>query len=421
MIHCIVLSCLEDKMKLFKIVPVVDGIPESVTAITYVKYSLYIGTHGGTIYRYSIAESADAEDIVNSGAISGSIRLSYKRRIDSLTAIPSKDALCCLADGIFQVLPSHLNSFGSTLVKGVSTYCFLHDDDFAPVRLCVAIRKKLLFYILSESGFKFSKEISIPDVALVLCWDRQWICAAFRKEYALIKETDGTYSEIFPLDSTFKTLPKICLLPENELLLVGQDNLGIFFNFHTQQPSKKDTIQWPSAIQQLGAFPPYIVAILQSGSIEIHSIRDQRLCQRLELSELSLISDSENTIFLGFPSAIFCLHPIPFTRQMQKLLLEKNLSEALELLNSNFEPEDPRRAEELANFHLYGGWTLFNQLQFPGAFQHFSHAKLDISFLLAFWKSYLPTWWRPTERVAPLTGDEVFKELLPQPLDIHSF
>ncbi|CEL95659.1 unnamed protein product [Vitrella brassicaformis CCMP3155] len=442
-------------MKPFKVVPVLEGASEEIETLTYFDSALFLGTKGGSIHRYDLAKSHSPEELGNSAVRRGSVKVNGKnKRVEMLGVVPQRRLLLALSDGNLQVLPTSLESCGHTLCRGVSSFA-VHTEapkaaststhppaavDAVPYNphpsptpdIVVSLRKKLVLYHHNGVDFTVSQELSSPEAALCLAWHQQWLCIGYRREYSLIHLGDLQAREIFTLD--VRSSPRIATLPDDELLLAGQEGLGIFFNLATQQPSQKNSIQWPKRLLCFGVCCPYVMggggsippsqppsAPLPSAGrlIEIYSLRDQKLCQTCPFDDLRAMCDNEGRLFAASERSVSCLSPIPYQRQLQKLLLEVRVQAALELLNANFGPDDPRRAQELQKFHVMAGWALFNDLQFPVAFQHFSYSRVDLQQLMKFWKAYLPAEWEAPPPSPPTPGLALTG--IPEGTDISQF
>ncbi|KFH02091.1 putative TGF beta receptor associated-like protein, partial [Toxoplasma gondii VAND] len=203
-------------------------------------------------------------------------------------------------------------------------------------------------------------------------------------------------TEILALDGqTTRNPPNLLLLPDGEVLILGLENLGIFFNLDSQTPSQRNTIKWPVDLLQVSVCLPYIVGIAASGTVDVYSIHGQSLCQTFHLpAPLTSIATTGNRLLVASNAAVNCLFPVPVEQQIHKLLLEGRTGDALDLLSANFGADDPRRAAELGALHNLAGWVEFSRLQFAPAFRHFSYAGVDVLRIISFWSADLPKWWK---------------------------
>ncbi|PHJ25167.1 tgf beta receptor associated-like [Cystoisospora suis] len=405
-------------MKSFHCVPVTDLENESVSALAYSTATFLVGTDTGTLLNFSLSESTDdLAEVADGGKFCGKIRLNNSRKkIDKVAILEDLQLAICLEDGNLHLLPVGLNAPGYVLCRNASTFC-LHESrgslsnrrtDGEKARpggalsstdfdICVGLKRKIVLYSKPGTDFTPIKEIALNETPLAVCWVEHWICVGTRKEYLSIQDEQLKTSEILTLDGQMMTRggPRMQPLPDGEVMLIGLENLGIFFSLLTQMPTQRNTIKWPSDLTQISVCLPYLVGLTASGRVEVYSIHGQSVCQTLQLpSPLTAIATNGRRLLVSAKNTIHCLFPVPFKQQLHKLLLEGRTGDALDLLSANFGADDPRRVEELSAFHNLAGWAEFNQLQFPTAFRHFSYAGTDILRIIAFWSAYLPSWWR---------------------------
>eukprot|EP00397_Hematodinium_sp_SG-2012_P007976 GEMP01008027.1.p1 GENE.GEMP01008027.1~~GEMP01008027.1.p1 ORF type:complete len:491 (+),score=103.56 GEMP01008027.1:120-1592(+) len=381
-------------MGMFKPVPIVEleGV-EDVTAMAYQEKptpTLFLGTSSGSIIAYRMNGSPYPEDLCNSGEFRNKLRLSGKP-IEQL-AVSEADTAFALTDGNLSHFRSDLKKVGSFIARGVTAFCF-HEDRGSWAICATTIKKKVLLFVNNGERYEIFKELSIPDTALKVTWAKKWITFAFRRDFSVMNEDDGSLREIFkfPSESTFQPLMK--QLPDEELILLFQEKVAIFYNQKTQEPSHKSNLKWPQGVQHLALAAPYVLGF-SPGRFDVFSLRDQSLRYSQEaqtFNKITFVSDDNDRIFVASQGSIWCLARVPFEQQMEKLLKQvRTIPDARELLNANFDPDDPQRTKALANFHIRAAWTFFNHLQFPQAFQHFSFAPdFDRQDLMKYWQHYL--------------------------------
>ncbi|CAJ1422038.1 unnamed protein product [Effrenium voratum] len=159
------------------------------------------------------------------------------------------------------------------------------------------------------------------------------------------------------------------------------------------------------------------------GLAQLDIFADQKKCQTLTLegTMMAVCHASEGRILVAAETSVTCLTPIPFQQQVEQLLAQVRTSEALDLINATYGPEDPERQVQLEKCHKLAGWALFADLQFLKAFQHFMYCSgFRIEEVLLYWRRYLPEDWEATCRPAsdggsasvPEVGELVRQKLL---------
>eukprot|EP00931_Biecheleriopsis_adriatica_P041032 TRINITY_DN23499_c0_g1_i1.p1 TRINITY_DN23499_c0_g1~~TRINITY_DN23499_c0_g1_i1.p1 ORF type:complete len:996 (-),score=246.12 TRINITY_DN23499_c0_g1_i1:28-2979(-) len=402
----------------FRAVPLLD-LEEKIESISFEGENLYIGTAVGNLIQFDFPAAGSAsEDLPAAASRRGALRLSPKRPVDQVCA--AGDYVFALADGVLSVLPADVQSAAPVeLSREVKHFCLhggLGNEAVTP-EVCVAPRKKQKLVLISHNGvssFEQRQEFTTLEVASALAWHQSWICAGFRREYILYNDR-GVPREICQIDG--KHAPRIAVLPGNELLLMIQESVGLFYNLSTQQPSPKSTVTWPRKVTNVGASGNYVFGSTGIGQMDIFGIRDQKNCQTLTLegTTVAITSAGGGRVLVAAETSITCLDPVPFERQVQKLLIQVRITDALDLLNTTFGPEDPQRQLQLGRFHALAGWALFRDLQFLKAFQHFMYCiDFRVARVLLFWRSYLPKGWESPARPAVDEG-------APEPCDIVDF
>ncbi|CAE7023299.1 CPK2, partial [Symbiodinium sp. KB8] len=169
--------------------------------------------------------------------------------------------------------------------------------------------------------------------------------------------TGLAWEDVCPLDG--KHTPRIAVLPGTELLLLIQENVGLFYNLSTKQPSPKNMVTWPRKVTHLGASANYVFGSSGLGQLDIFGIQDQKNCQTLTLDgvTVSICQAGAGRALVAAETSVTCLSPIPFEKQVKKLLLQVRINDARELITATYGPEDPERQLQLQRFQRLAGWV----------------------------------------------------------------
>ncbi|CAJ1410745.1 unnamed protein product [Effrenium voratum] len=353
----------------------------------------------------------------------GQVRLSARRAVEQVCA--TGGFVFVLLDGVLSALPGNVQSSAPVeLCKDVKHMCLHTGDAGTNAEVCAATRKKLVLFAHNGMTFEQRQEFPTSEAAAALAWHGPLICAGFRREYKLFSERTGlAFEDVCPLDG--KHVPRIAVLSgRNELLLLIQEGVGLFYNLSTKQPSPKNTITWPRKVTCLGASGNHVFGASSAGGLaQLDIFADQKKCQTLTLegTMMAVCHASEGRILVAAETSVTCLTPIPFQQQVEQLLAQVRTSEALDLINATYGPEDPERQVQLEKCHKLAGWALFADLQFLKAFQHFMYCSgFRIEEVLLYWRRYLPEDWEATCRPAsdggsasvPEVGELVRQKLL---------
>jgi len=327
-----------------------------------------------------------------------------------------------LADGVVSFVLANDITVAAPVVLGKDARCIcahtgVEDQEQLP-EVCVSYRKKLVLYAHGGRSFEARQEFPTPDAASALVWHQSWIVAGYKKEYTLYSDSSGLPREICGLDG--KVNPRIAIVSGSELLLMIQESAGFFYNLSTQQPSSKGTVTWPRKVVACATAGHYILGSTGVGQVDVFGVRDQKNWQTLTMqgAVVSICSAFGGRAIVASEGSLTCLDPVPFERQIKKLLLQARIADALDLLNSTFGPEDPSRESQLSRLHALAGWGLFRDLQFSKAFQHFMYSSdVKVARVLVFWRRYLPLAWDP----AAVGGKPTVDDGAPEQCEIEEF
>lgn len=367
---------------------------------------MYVGTATGKVAMYKIEEEPDGSGYQPPRLLDTKV-ISARKEVTQLEAVAplGRDCLIVLCDGRVTVHNGMtLEQEPSSTSKGRSkgAYMFaLNQHRSGTHRLCVAFKKNLRLYEYSTGSYVWLKDLGVPDVPLSLVWYGKWICVGYKREYNLLEADTGVVLEIsVPLGRG--CTPVIKLMPENEMLLASQNNIGMYVTFddHAWAPAMKGTMAWGHSPTVLAYCFPYVIsAAPASHKLEIHSTiePDQPLVQQLVLPRITKdsvvalvdgrfgvddVARGRNPVLVAMSSGrIMRLLPKPTDHQVEELLQAKQVDAAFDLLDNT--TEEHEKPAKLSRFHLDAGRVLWLDLEFEEALNHLTLARLDPRELLA--------------------------------------
>ncbi|EER05816.1 hypothetical protein Pmar_PMAR011866 [Perkinsus marinus ATCC 50983] len=219
--------------------------------------------------------------------------------------------ILALSSGNLYLLPSTLNTSGTILCRSVKCAAPQRgssDESLPDVVVCTTKGKILIYsYSVSSGGYinaasgsstsMISEVNGMNEVPSGVVWWQGWIVLAGGRSsrsgssYVAVSSVDGVVRELCPIDGP----TNLTLIPEaHEVLLIGQDGLGIFISLpglkeqsqgEVPHPAARNNIQYPQGVELclLGRF--IISASPLDGTVDIYSIWDQKLVQSLTLPE----------------------------------------------------------------------------------------------------------------------------------------
>jgi hypothetical protein len=91
------------------------------------------------------------------------------------------------------------------------------DASKQPVRLCAALKRKLLLMEWNGADFVETKELQIPDSVKTVSWCGRSLCVGFKSEYNLIDVASGAMTDLFTTGKSNNPISNV--LPGEQLLL----------------------------------------------------------------------------------------------------------------------------------------------------------------------------------------------------------
>ncbi|XP_055901147.1 transforming growth factor-beta receptor-associated protein 1-like [Biomphalaria glabrata] len=369
--------------------------------------NMYIGTSDCFVVHYSIEEKTQSNGRVTFiTEKQGHKFLLVKKPVVQLRGASALNRIMVLCDNTLTLL----NMFDlepivtGAKVKGVVCFCInenpLRTNPFS-VEICVALKKKVIqLYTVTEDRLIHLRDVNVPDLPLSLGVDGIFVCAALTSQYCMIDMDGGHITELFPIDSE-QIHPVIKRISKEEFLLSGPSALGIFAT--SAGVSQRPPMQWSDRLTAVCFVHPYILA-MNDEFITVHSILDQQQKQAIPFQGGVFLGDFDGRIFVASGREIYSLVPIPFEKQIQALLADKRVTEALDLAR-NANKTGMSRDKFLKMFKTIqqqAAFIEFSRQQFDEASQLFKESSIDVREIICLYPHYLPAHSNFTRSVPPL-------------------
>ncbi|CAD7974965.1 unnamed protein product, partial [Amoebophrya sp. A25] len=271
-------------MDLFCALPIIEQSGgETVECLAYGCNVLYVGTSSGSVLSFTVAASNRTEEEVRKSGV-------FQRRVNLLRDSPpgnagaapgikpgsgvaeiicpegSNSRIFAVCESGIYILPGSLSNAGTVLAKNALCFALQTDSqglqstieqfrgyDVDHAHICVCSKRKLHLFRPAAGGrpqdrggagdpddvgslkYELYQEIALERPGepkeqgrggpLLCRWQRRSIVLGFKREYVLVNQEDGSLQTIFQLDG----VPRVLLLPEEEVLLLHQDRVGLFF------------------------------------------------------------------------------------------------------------------------------------------------------------------------------------------------
>lgn len=385
-----------------------DKVKTQIECIEVCGKNLYIGTSDCFIVHYIITESVASPTgkVVFSSEKQQHKYLGLKKPVVQLKAASALNRILLLCDNILTLL----NMFdlepiiSGAKVKGVTCFCLnenpARSNPFS-VEVCVALKKKQIqMYTVTEDRMIHMKDINLIDQAVTLGLDGAHICAALSNQYCMINYESGHIQDLFPYDNTH-TQAIVKRIGKGDFLLGGPNALGMFVT--SDGISQRPPLQWSDNLVSVGYIHPYICA-LNSEFITVHSILDQQQKQAIPFQGGTLLGDFDGRIFVSSSKEIYTLVPVAWEKQIQALLADKRVSEALELVNNANRTglAKDKFQKMLSRIQQQAGFIEFSLGHFDEARELFRKGEVDVKELVSLYPRMLTPTCQFTRSMPPL-------------------
>ncbi|GIY91426.1 transforming growth factor-beta receptor-associated protein 1 [Caerostris extrusa] len=221
-----------------------------------------------------------------------------------------------------------------------------------------------------------------------MAMDGQFACIALSSKYVVVNTESGYAQELFPYDSN-TTTPLVKRITKEEFLLGSSNALGMFVT--TAGISERPPLQWGENVISVAYSHPYII-VLSLEYLTVYSILDQQLKQRLTFQEGTCLDNFDGKMYVASTDVICGFLPVPWEKQVQALLNDKKVTEALEL--AKYSNKAGLSKEQFRNVYQkiqqQAGFIEFSLLHFEEAKELFLEGQLDVRELISLFPDLLP-------------------------------
>ncbi|CAI9729846.1 growth factor-beta receptor-associated 1-like [Octopus vulgaris] len=370
--------------------------------------NLYIGTSDCFIIHYILQESTASSSgkVLFSSEKQQHKYLGVKKPIAQLKAASALNRILVLCDNVLTLLNMfNLEPITSgAKVKGVTSFCLNENPTCSnpfSVEICVSLKKKQVqVYTVTEDRIMHVKDVSLNDQVTTLGLDGCHICAAMTNQYCMINYKTGDIQDLFPYNNEH-TKAIVKRIGKGDFLLGGPSSLGMFVT--SDGISQRPPLQWSHDLVSVGYVHPYIVA-LNSEFITVHSILDQQQKQAIPFQGGCLLGDFDGRIFVSSSKEIYALVPVAWEKQIQALLADKRVTEALDLAkNSNRTGVSKEKfLKMLSRIQQQAAFIEFSLGHFSEAHELFRSGGVDVKELISLYPRMLMSSCQFTRSVPPL-------------------
>ncbi|XP_054708029.1 transforming growth factor-beta receptor-associated protein 1-like [Uloborus diversus] len=388
-------------IKAFDLVPAVERVCWTEKVKTVIEClescgkNLYVGTQECFVIHYLLEEKTfQGGNVIFDCTKQNQKYFDLKKPIILLKAISALNRILALCDGTMLVLSMFDLEMIPTMskTKNVSFFCLNENPDTNnpfSVEVCIAKRKQLIICHVTDDKIIPIRDINVPEPPLMMAMDGQFVCIALSTKYVVLDTENGNAQELFPYDST-TTSPLVKRITREEFLLGGPSALGMFVT--TAGISERPPLQWGEDVVSAAYSHPYVI-VLCPDCLTVYSILDQQPKQRVTFHGGNFLDNFDGRTYIASSDMVCAFLPVPWENQVQALLAEKKVPEALELAKYSNKAGLSREHHKniLRRIYQQAGFIEFSFLHFDEAAELFHEGELDVRELISLFPDLLPS------------------------------
>lgn len=294
--------------------------------------NLFIGTDEGSLIHFELNDRRGSELSVTKRRIK---ELGPKSPITFIRAASALDRLLVLCDATLYVINasdlSPLTLSGSPKFKGVTACCVNENpntDDPFSVQVCLGKGRQLAVISINEQRMSVYKIKEMSASVQLVCMDGNFVCAALESHYIVYNFASGVCQDLFPIDP--ESSPFMIRVAREEFLLSAPGGLGMFVT--SAGMSERPPIQWTKPVFKFVFCRPYIIALTEArDNVVVYSILDQKPKQTLQFFGGCTIGNFDGHLVVASSNTVYRIKPISVQLQIEYLLENERVEEALEL------------------------------------------------------------------------------------------
>lgn len=386
------------KLRVYELVPVLEKMVEEsskhkIACIECWEDNLYVGTQSGFVVHYLLEQGESPTGKLTCRTCKQSqICLQKDKPINKIMVVPSQKKLLVQFNSCVSVL--HMETLQlvedkHAVVKGILMFCRDEGVDISAQTFNITAAKKKGIYqyeffrtLIAQKGSVSLEDAEYRDVA-AMSRDGNTLCLAQRKMYNIVDLERGEVTPLFPYDQ--QTHPLIKFIGPNEFLVTmshDAETLGMFVT--GSGTTVRPPVQFSARPIEAACAYPYLLT-LSSQSIAVHSLLDQRAKQDVPFPNGKILCATGGQIIVAGDNRISLLAPISFQQQIDELLLDFRVSEALTLAEVTFSSsnvdldadEFERQREGMLALQRRAGLTYLKMNRFADGFDLLAASNTD--------------------------------------------
>ncbi|XP_041912766.1 transforming growth factor-beta receptor-associated protein 1 isoform X1 [Alosa sapidissima] len=298
--------------------------------------SLYIGGKDSVVHQLNLP-SAVATDAPNIREVKRR-QMGRSGPVSQLRAIPVLNHLLVLWDGSVTALNMFSLEPVSPLKKIPNVSCMevgssVSSTQQVYVELVTASVKRrwISVHRVYVDKWECVKQMPLGREPLALAVREPCVCVATADRYMLCDYESGNTLDLFQHNLARQNL-LVKQAGEREFLLNGPGSLGMFVM--SDGISQRPPVPWPAGILDAAVCHPYTLVLQdQAQTVHVYSTLDQQLKQVIPIPKAATLTPTTEGVLVIAEREIYCLRPCALEDQIEALMAEERMDQALVLLD----------------------------------------------------------------------------------------
>ncbi|SCO74833.1 vacuolar protein sorting-associated protein 3, putative [Plasmodium vivax] len=186
-------------------------------------------------------------------------------------------------DGIYFAKDFHLQNL--TLLCKDANLCALNEKSKSDLVVYSMKKKKILFFQMESGKYKVAKELAFNEFISSFLWVSDSLFLTVQKSYYLLRLKKNEQKILLYSHEYEQSYKHITLINVNEIFIVCDLNIGVFYDVETSMPSRKNTITLVDNVRHLLSFRFFLCSLNSKGVINFYNVNNQQHVQTLCMEE----------------------------------------------------------------------------------------------------------------------------------------
>lgn len=418
-------------LRVFQLVPVLEKVVDSkdiskhrIESLDCWQDDLYVGTKSGIVVHYLLVHGESPTGKVTCQTIQkGKVSLAGGRkdcRIEQLMVVPAERKLLVVSGGLVTILDmDDVTVTSKAKERDFRLLCRDEAHDLAGRNTSLSVVKKkdrgiypYEFFGGALAPLRGSKIRDLEDDrfrgVISMARDGNKVCVVQEtpsktKLVAMINLIHGSVNTVWEAD--VPVAPLVRRLGPNEFVFTqsfddGASETTTLGTVITSEgvPSGKNPIQMNFVPLAAACTHPYVLMLGNNGTIVVHSLLDQKEKQTIHFPDGKFLCDTGGKVIVAGANSIYLLDQVSFQSQIDDLLKEHRVTEALNLAEVTFSTsridldaeEFQRQREGMLALQRRAGLTYLTMGRFADGFDLLAASNTDPREMIALFPDLLP-------------------------------